>query len=74
MRHHHEGSRFCFWLLAFIGLTRERASKLTSYWPVDYLGHVLKQDDINAHAPQIAIQLQYHVRAVYIISALYSLL
>ena len=45
-------------------------------WPVDNLGHVLKQDEINAHAPQIMLYyvLQYQVHAVYIISALYSLL
>ena len=43
---------------------------------VDYLGHVLKQDEINAHAPQIMLYyvLQYRARAVYIIRALCSLL
>ena len=78
--HRHGGSRFFAWLLASTGLARERGKQTNRFLGMfdHLLGHVLKQDEkkINEHVPQIIITLYVYncTHAVYIISALYSLL
>ena len=60
-------SIFCF--IPITSLARETASELMSFWPVDNLGLVLKQDVASRHTcvHQNAIQ---HIK-FYIINALY---
>ena len=69
--HRHGGSRFCFWLLAFTGLARERASKLTSF-----LAYTLLRSRASNRMKLMRMRhkLCTTARAVYIISALYSFL
>ena len=59
--HRYRGSRFCISLLAFASLARVMAASQQVSWPVDWIGHVLKQDVVNMHvqAPQSWIVFQH---------------
>ena len=48
--HGHGGSRFYILLHTITSLARKTASELVSFWPVDNLGLMLKQDVVDAHA------------------------